>query len=609
VRRKVTSASLPTESIESPLEYDQLRSFQMESLDWYHDDTEPTVAATVAPTGGGKSAIFSAIAQSPSTHRTLLVYPTNALLNQQASILESSAPDLTIVRLTGDTLTQHGHARLEELLQYAQRPAVDVVVTNPDILQALFSFRYVGDTGQSLDFFKHFSAVIYDEFHFYSLLGASGILSQIRMLGYTMGSGKVLLTSATPDEQFLEHISQYLDQDVRTIRATPIATTLDHTTANQYRFETELVRHTDDLRDEFETALKLIRSRIEASDGSPSGAIIFNSAHQSNLFQQHVERVAPDVAQHIEKDNGYDTKSETELAEEFVILNTTSKGEVGLHYDLDLLLMQAPFTGQQFLQRFGRAGRSSPATVHVFGVGELTWPQRLNYPEFENAVYETFDTPLSSHSTLLTLCAIRSALAVIDRERDTVHRNPEMYHLSSTPTYGQWKNFISSVVDETDSTQSYGPLDAKPSQSSLDVLKLIRSTFDGLRSLRGQSLSYVIEYPNGDAYETTTYDLVRTLTHYGIEDVDDEVIRVGGDPESVTLSYPGLSEPFDAHLPAGKLNKKLTDSAVQKARQASFNAVPVSSDEVVEFLQPVPLQQTLLPTKIETPLAVFDDLC
>lgn len=603
---KIASASVPTTPYDTNLAYTELRVFQKQVLEWY-TEKNGSVCAVTAPTGSGKSAVFSAIAQSPQSHRTLLVYPTNALLTQQTTVLKESAPELNVVKLTAETLTGTGVTRLEEVLQHAQNPTHDVVITNPDILQALFSYMYHGDTGQSLDFFKHFSAVIYDEFHFYSALGASGILTQIHTLTHSDQSTKIVLASATPDTQFLEHISTYLQQDVTTVRATPVKTHSKHTQANTFRRETRMKRYDEQLADCFEQAKNIITERVNGTDKvEPCVAIIFNSAYNSNKFQEYLADTAPTLSDHVRKDNGYDTNAEKTCSEsadeEFAVLNTTSKGEVGLHYDIDTLIMQKPFTASQFLQRFGRAGRQSEAVVHVFGLGAVPWPEEMTYSEFETEVYDTFTTPLASHSKLWTLRTLRSCLAVQHREMNDFHRNTEMYHATETPQYSKWKSFVESVYNETGKEASYGPLDPKPGSITLDVLDIIVDAFEGLRSLRGQTLSYEVEYPNGSTYESTTYDLVRALSHYGVLELDEsnEKVVLGGEPGSVHLSYNGLQKTFDGHMYESEVETEITSEVGRLISNASFNNVDVEKELVKEFCSVVPLNKVLIPEKIET---------
>ena len=58
--------------------FDRARAFQNRVAEWVHEG-DSTVAALQAPTGAGKTATFRELIDTNGI--TLLVYPTNALLN------------------------------------------------------------------------------------------------------------------------------------------------------------------------------------------------------------------------------------------------------------------------------------------------------------------------------------------------------------------------------------------------------------------------------------------------------------------------------------------------------------------------------------------------
>jgi len=111
---------------------------------------------------------------------------------------------------------------------------------------------------------------------------------------------------------------------------------------------------------------------------------------------------------------------------EFYILNTTSKGEVGLDYDVTTLYMEKPFTASAFLQRFGRAGRQSEATVDIYGLGQGPWGEDVDFPTFVEQVYEGLDSTQVNQKRLADLVGFRAAYAIAEREEGSKWFNQEL---------------------------------------------------------------------------------------------------------------------------------------------------------------------------------------
>jgi CRISPR-associated endonuclease/helicase Cas3 len=603
MQRHISKAGLESTEYETSLPFDTLRQFQRDTIEWFRNG-EGNICAVTAPTGAGKSAIFAEIAQADSSHRTLLVYPTNALIRQQIEKIEANTTGLNVAELSGDSLEGHGKERLEELRGYAS-PRYDVVVTNPDILQALFSHQYYGDTGDAIEFFKQFTTVVYDEFHFYSPLAASGLFTQMTTIDELTADTNILLTSATPDENFLEHVSDYIGLDVTTISAETYELADGHNPDNiePFRQSTRIRTHPEDLSDSFTTAAQILTQKVDATDSNtPQAAIIFNSAYESNRFKSYIEQYDDRMEAYHAKDNGYDTNSDSELQDEFTILNTTSKGEVGLDYDLDLLLMQNPYTSRKFLQRAGRVGRKSPARIEVFGIGSVGWPQTMSYAEFEENVYRSLRTPLDAHKRLYRLRALRTAVAVADREYDNYYRSPDIYQVTSIPEYQRWKDFATAVFEFNRSDPDYGPLDPEPNNAATMLLEAAYSSFDGLRSLRGVSVEHDIEYPAGRETDVTTYDLATALKHYGIKGFDDEesLIKLHGAPAGLHITYGQIGTSFDGHLNNDDFERELTNKMRSLCENADFSGTDVKHRDMVQYVDVIPVSTVLPPTEMAT---------
>lgn len=217
---RIAGASLATEAPKYGLSkrgFEHARAFQNKVVEWVHDGKEP-VAVLRAPTGAGKTATFHDLIETRNV--PLLVYPTNALLRQQRNRF-AEENDIDVAVLNSETLSGYGRDRVEGLIEYFDEYEADhdAVVTNPDILQAAVQDMYGG--GRAMRIFDHIDAVVYDEFHFYDSLAASGLLLQIKILSERHPDQKILLASATPDEGFRRFYSgtvEYRDFAISTPR-------------------------------------------------------------------------------------------------------------------------------------------------------------------------------------------------------------------------------------------------------------------------------------------------------------------------------------------------------------------------------------------------------
>jgi CRISPR-associated endonuclease/helicase Cas3 len=317
---RVHGASLSTEAATYGLaeRYSTARAFQNRVAEWVHDGTAP-VAVLRAPTGAGKTETFHELID---THEmTLLVYPTNALLRQQYERFEDNG--VAAAKLNSATLDGHGHERTEQLVKFVNRFAAahEVVLTNPDILQAAMQDMYRGN--KAMRFFSQFDAIVYDEFHFYDALAASGLLLQTKVIVERHTDPKVLLASATPNEDFVGFLRERVGIDVLDINAEYA----EH--GDQFRRAVEVIRHEDRrMFDHRKSIAESLRDTIESVDDydDPHAVIVFNSAKDSNDFHDFLSKTYSSVFEHAAKDNGFDTYDDTADLdnEDFYVLKSVS---------------------------------------------------------------------------------------------------------------------------------------------------------------------------------------------------------------------------------------------------------------------------------------------
>lgn len=600
----VQSASLatepPTDGFAHP-EFDYARAFQNRVAEWAHDDGEP-VAVLRAPTGAGKTATFHEVIEE--NNLTLIVYPTNALLNQQLERFREE--NIDVEPLTSETLSGHGDERTENLLRRADWiEGHDIVVTNPDILQAIIQDLYHGST-KPMQFFNRFGGIIYDEFHFYDDFAASGLLLQMHIFGGRQANPDMLLASATPNDSFVSFVKDELALPVRSISSEYVSG------GDQFRYPVTVERHEDHrINDDREGVAERLEELVENADNleEPRVALVFNSVAASNDFHQFLAEEYPDVFDYVAKDNGFDTDDPDAILDDksFFVLNTTSKGEVGLDYDIRALFMETPRSPSAFLQRFGRAGREHEATVHVFGLGDMAWPDELRYPEFVESIYDALGAYRSQDeaiATLRSLVGMRAAYAIHTRMDDDSWFGPELFEdFASVSEYGTWRSFIESIHATLDHAGEFG----SPVRQNSPARKLLDFTshcFEAFSSLRGRSMSVDIKYPRGDRQALTSYDLLTTLRYYDIVDIeaDDTLVverRDTEQPVAITARFPGYeNRPRDYSGSTSDLEQMFSEWLYPQIDKADLAETDVGEGLLRQFFSVLTLPEVVLPLEV-----------
>lgn len=613
---KIEGASLATETPAYGLAdrgFDHARAFQNRVVEWVHEGTDP-VAVLRAPTGAGKTATFHELIETRSV--PLLVYPTNALLRQQRNRFADEDVDVAV--LNSETLSGYGLDRVESLIAFFDEYEADhdAVVTNPDILQAAIQDLYSG--GRAMRIFEWIDAVIYDEFHFYRSLAASGLLLQLKILAERHPEQKILLASATPNEDFVDFVRDRLGIDVHDINASYVSS------GDQFRQSVEMIRHDEhrisDRRDEIAESL---REEIETAEKpvKPHTVLVFNSVKQSNDFHQFLAEEYPRVFEYTAKDNGFDTKDDAANLDEaeFYILNTTNKGEVGLDYDIRTLHMENPGRAGPFLQRFGRAGRESEATIHVYGLGQGAWDDDVTFPTFEERVYETVgayqdpDGRQMPLSRLADLVGFRAAYAIAVRESGSSWFDEALRadFEQNVEKYGRWRRFIAKISEELDGVSSgFEPGKYSPKDPEAKLFGFTEQCFQAFRGLRGRSVQATVRYPRGDRLALTTYGLTTTLRYYDIEDIeyDDgepifEICPCPGDSISVvTARLPEYdSEPRQYNRPTTEIEQELQQKMHREVDQVELNGKSEVNTELLHrFFRIVRITNAIVPETITT---------
>ena len=105
-------------------------------------DTNADVIQLNAPTGAGKTLCFEKYMrdEKEGIHKTLLIYPTNALIQSQMADSISNKFQST-KHILKNLEQERGRSEQESFMGLLSR--YDIILTNPDIFQAIIGHMYV----------------------------------------------------------------------------------------------------------------------------------------------------------------------------------------------------------------------------------------------------------------------------------------------------------------------------------------------------------------------------------------------------------------------------------------------------------------------------------
>ena len=559
---------------------ENLRSFQKEFLDCAKN-TNANVIQLVAPTGAGKTLCFEKLMRDRNgeIHKTLLIYPTNALIKSQ---LERFTKDekFRAINISSRILTKKGEERSRELNGLLSR--YDIILTNPDIFQAIIGHMYKNRTGDLIQAFSFFEYIIYDEFHTYREFELSGILNQIGLF-LNMSSCKVILSSATPKNEIIELLSL---ARIGADRHAPQIEKVEAKACNNN--EGEVIRHKTrveffqgkiiDHIEQIAEKLKEVADNIEANE--PRILFIFDTVKDSNRFYSRLSCEYPELYKYAEKDNGYDTNNQDGYAQDFTkpILISTNKSEVGLDYPINLLFMEDGFSVDSFVQRFGRAARRESADCYIFTKKEanpLFSEDAITYEKFLEIIkYITKDYNIQTKK-VRTLFTFRQALAISDYKEQRKGDLEAFFAPESGSSYKLWLLFFS-ILDNHNKADFVD----RDLERLNDFVKDIKKA---CKSLRGRSLQFPVVYQRRHEIRRTMYDVLSVLnqvpatvrkTKDGLEIVEEKSDAPGPFIQAMTISY--LPAPINYQ----KRNEQFKDEIEIIAR----NALDVFPEKQQKFL-------------------------
>jgi CRISPR-associated helicase Cas3 len=345
----------------------------------------------VTKTGSGKTRA-TALPVLKNHESAVFAYPTNALIQDQSRAIQQLMDDegityrertpetaneragteeYEIVQINAPTLSAFAKAwgmgekqKGAALIRLIQQDKRKIVLINPDILYLLYSLRYRGSQ-EVLSHFQAYETIVFDEFHLYNGVELAHALFLI-FLARRMGAfHRVVLLSATPNEEVKTYLDRLLnpfvvDADVtvpqpicgeRTVaynvelNALPVARDVV-ATAQSKVFE---------LRDELYRLQTENREANNAGDYVPCVVILNSVVNAIALEDALVDAGIPRTE--IAPIRGLSARSSRDVRGKTLVIGTAAI-EVGIDFKTDYLIFEA---GNQasFMQRFGRLGRHS----------------------------------------------------------------------------------------------------------------------------------------------------------------------------------------------------------------------------------------------------------
>lgn len=479
----------------------RLRAFQKEFIDCIREDNAE-ILQLIAPTGAGKTLCFEYLLSEG--HKVLLLYPTNALIQSQMARFNEKG--FRAINISSKILKKKGPERAQELWGLVSRH--DIILTNPDIFQAIIGAMYVNPEENLIQVFYQFQYVIYDEFHAYKEFELSGILIQIALF-QNMSRCRVILSSATPKSEIVDLLGRIrIGKDrhaplIKSIVAEPCSAnqgdTIRHKTNVEF-YQGKIIDHLEQVAQVLYEMLKNL------NDDKPQILFIFDTVKDSNKFFSQLYKNYPDLYKYAEKDNGYDT-NQVGYAPLLTkpILISTNKSEVGLDYSIKLLFMEDGFSIDSFVQRFGRAARHEPAECYIYTkkeAGPIISEEFIEYKNFLNKMsYITSQYNIKTKS-VIQLFTFRQALSIMAyaRRREDLKA---YFAVHSGYSYKLWLKFFEKV----DCYRREGL-----ANNNMDRLCLLLADIkEACKSLRGRSLQFPVIYQRGHEIRQTTYDVLSVL--------------------------------------------------------------------------------------------------
>jgi CRISPR-associated endonuclease/helicase Cas3 len=485
-----------------------------------------TVTIVVAPTGAGKTfafilpIVYAKQRKALAPPRGLIVVPTNALVED---IYNNFKEVTETEKLTGSSLQKYGIERPKELLKKLQ--SASIVVTNPDIVNFVIHGGYhIEESGKRrhilnfsdwTEFFGKIDYVIFDEFHLYDEEQIANILVWLLSSQQFFKKMKWFFVSATPEpvllellkEQKLDYkiVKQALSTSGRVIQEQQIIHFVDISSGySLYKW----MFNEDGLRDDVKNKIS------KAIEKKKKVFLLFNSLREAKIAENKIKNFFPTAK--IGVNTGFETRQKDfEFdSENYDVIITTSKAEVGVNYPIQLAYIDSGKYLKNFLQRIGRIGRrekseiycATPVTVVEKIKKYVNNGDRINYYEFVTLLSQSFEDIKHKKERIpifmgAILWSIQNALKSYDRKQ-IISELVNMFPYSKI--LFKLDELITKVKNDID-------------EDIYENLKIFWNAFKkSFRRFRDDSLEWKIFYKN----QETEYDIIWVFDNAFIEEID-----------------------------------------------------------------------------------------
>ena len=357
----------------------------------YNEWKNHTGFLLVTKTGSGKTRA-TALPVLKNHESAVFAYPTNALIQDQSRAIQQLMDDegityrertpetaneragteeYEIVQVSAQTLAEFAKAwgmgekqKGAALIRLIQQDKRKIVLINPDILYLLYSLRYSGSQ-EALAHFQAYKTIVFDEFHLYNGVELAHALFLIFLAQRTGAFQRVVLLSATPNEEVKTYLDRLLNPFIVDADVTvPQPICGERTVAYDVRLNALPVAQ--DAVKTAQTKVLEIRSELyrlqtENREANNTGdyvpcVVILNSVINAIALEDaFVDAGIPRTE--IAPIRGLSARSSRDVRGKTLVIGTAAI-EVGIDFKTDYLIFEAS-NQASFMQRFGRLGRHS----------------------------------------------------------------------------------------------------------------------------------------------------------------------------------------------------------------------------------------------------------
>ncbi|MEN9207047.1 MAG: type I-D CRISPR-associated helicase Cas3' [Gloeomargarita sp. GMQP_bins_14] len=387
---------------------------------------QANVIFNTAPTGAGKTLAALGLGLCQPNQRTMALYPTIELIEDQVRSLRGWHErlgqdfDQRVEHLYGEELSrrvvQGNSSRFEVLAQAIQQKPL--LLTNPDIFHLIAHFRY-RDPHYSSDLlplaladFPH--VWVADEFHLFGAHQEAAMLNTMVFLRAVRGDQRpyrFVFTSATPNPAFQDQLQQ-AGFEVQEINCRSVAQPTPGYALVAQPVTLEFVQLTREqtASDWLLDHAEVIRQILQAE--SPGrGLVILNSLAQVTQVARQLRERLPEVmvreiSGRMDRRQRAQTQALLHQAPQPVLVVATSAADVGVDFRIHLLITEGS-NSATVIQRLGRVGRHPGFGVYrayVLIAGSTPWvserlrqqwqsEQPVARPHLVEIIRQAFDPP------------------------------------------------------------------------------------------------------------------------------------------------------------------------------------------------------------------------